>query len=123
MDYKKIRSFARELRRNQTPAEEVFWNKVKNRQFLGLKFNRQFIIQHQDIMESRAYFIADFHCFEHKLIIEIDGPIHEFQVQYDRIRENILIEMGYKVIRFKNEEVLQNWSKVEAQLRKVIHST
>ncbi len=112
MKYAQILSFARELRKNQTPAEKLFWSKVRNRRFLGLKFNRQFIIEH----DNSSYFIADFHCHEKKLIVEIDGEIHYRQQEYDQIREEILRELGYKIVRFRNEDVIQNWSKVEKKL-------
>ncbi len=116
MQYKQILNYARELRKNQTKAEKFFWMQVRNRRFSGLKFNRQFIIEH----ESRSYFIADFYCHQHKLIIEIDGEIHQQQVEYDRIRESILIEMGFTIIRIKNHEILNNWNDVEKKLVDVL---
>ena len=109
MNYNKILEYARSLRKNQTPAEKIFWEKVRNRRFLGLKFNRQFIIEHQ----NRSYFIADFHCFEKKIIVEIDGKIHLQQLDYDIIREDILKEMGYKILRFTNNEVSNDWNSVK----------
>ncbi|WP_420317607.1 endonuclease domain-containing protein [Ekhidna sp.] len=114
MNYSKIKAFARELRKNQTEAEAYFWAKKRNRKFLNCKINRQYIIEH----ESRSYFIADFFCFEKKLIIELDGNIHKLQVQYDRIREDILKSMGYSIVRFSNEDVLKNWDKVSDRLEK-----
>jgi len=113
MKYSQILEFARSLRKNQTPAENIFWQNVRNRKFLGLKFNRQFVIEHG----SQNYFIADFHCFEKKFIIEIDGDIHRYQLEYDRIREDILKEMGYSIIRFRNEDVLSNWDEVKNKLK------
>ena len=113
MKHSQILEFSRTLRKNQTPAENIFWQNVRNKKFLGLKFNRQFVIEH----ESRSYFIADFHCFEKKLIVEIDGDVHKYQLEYDRIREDILKEMGYSIVRFKNEDVLHNWDKVENELK------
>jgi very-short-patch-repair endonuclease len=118
MTYQQIKQFARELRKNQTPAEAFFWEKVRNRRFLGKKINRQFIIQHENIMGKRRFFIADFYCHEHKLVIEIDGGIHgqKDQLAYDRIREDMLEEMGYAVVRFRNEEVLERWEDVAGVL-------
>ena len=112
MRYLEVLSYARELRKNQTKAEAVFWSKVRNRRFHGHKFNRQFIIEHQ----KSNYFIADFHCFKKKLIVEIDGKIHLKRVEEDRNRDAILSELGYTTVRFKNEEVLNNWKKVEVRL-------
>ncbi|MEM7375083.1 MAG: endonuclease domain-containing protein [Bacteroidota bacterium] len=116
MTYQKILQFAREMRKNPTPAERFFWEKVRNRRFLGKKFNRQFIIQQEEIAGQRRFFIADFHCHEWKLIVELDGKIHLQQMDYDQIREARLIEMGFRVIRFNNEEVLENWEMVAERL-------
>lgn len=118
MTYETIKKFARELRKNQTPAESLFWEKVRNRRFLGKKINRQFTIQHENIMGKKRFFIADFYCHEKKLIIEIDGGIHTLpeQMEYDLIREDILREMGFVVIRFTNEMVLERWGYVEEVL-------
>jgi very-short-patch-repair endonuclease len=120
MTYKDIKTFARELRKNQTPAELFFWNKVRKRQFMGLRFNRQFIIQHSNVLGKKSYFIPDFFCFERKIIVEIDGKIHDQQKEYDEIRTTILKEMGYYIIRFENDQVLNNWNKVAQTLETFI---
>ena len=120
MRYKDILHFARELRKNQTPAEQFFWEKVRNRRFMGKKFTRQFIIEHSDIQGDKSFFIADFHCREKRLVVELDGNIHKEQVEYDRMREEILREMGFVIIRFRNEEVLENWNRVAERLREAL---
>jgi len=117
MEYKQILSFARALRKNQTPAEKHFWEKTRNRKLFGLKFRRQHIIQHANILGNKSFFIADFFCGEKKLIVEIDGKIHLQKKEYDEIREEILAEMGFTVIRFWNEQVLENWELVEEKLK------
>ncbi len=119
MTYEAIKQFARNLRKNQTPAEAIFWEKVRNRRLAGKKINRQFVIQHENIMGNRRFFIADFYCHEQRLIVEIDGGIHAQveQMEYDRIREDILEEMGYKIIRFTNEAVLEDWGRVDVALK------
>ena len=89
---------------------------------MGLKFNRQFIIEHANILGKKSYFIADFHSFSMKIIVEIDGGIHDSQIEYDQIRETVLMEMGYKIIRFKNEAVLTNWKKVAEDLEVFVAS-
>jgi very-short-patch-repair endonuclease len=111
---------ARKLRKNQTIAESVFWNHVRNRRFLDLKFTRQFVIEHSNIMGSKEFYIADFHCHALKMIVEIDGPIHLLQKDYDELRQQHLVEMGFHVIRFKNEEIIENWDAAEEQLRIVV---
>ena len=112
MEYSQILQFARELRKNQTRAEKFFWKHVRNRRFKGLKFNRQFIIEH----ERNSYFIADFYCHQYNLIVEIDGEIHAYQIEYDQIREDVLAGLGYNIIRFDNQEVLNKWNDVERKL-------
>lgn len=67
-DYKKILTYAREMRKTPTPAETLMWGNLRGRKFHNKKFNRQFIIKHGGFMTSENYFIADFYCHEHKLI-------------------------------------------------------
>jgi very-short-patch-repair endonuclease len=116
MSYDKILAFARYLRKNATPAEDFFWEKVRNRQLLGRKFYRQHIIQHAEEDGTKRFFIADFYCHASKLLIELDGSIHRQQAEYDRLRQEILEEMGFQILRFSNEAVLEEWSAVEAAL-------
>jgi len=118
--YKKILGFARKMRKNPTDAEHLMWGNLRGRKFYGKKFNRQFVIKHDGFGIKESYFIADFHCHEYKLIIEIDGDIHLKQVEYDKMREEILVELGYKIIRIKNEEVLKNITVALNKLREAI---
>ncbi|MEM7656101.1 MAG: endonuclease domain-containing protein [Bacteroidota bacterium] len=115
--YQRILAFAREMRKNPTPAERFCWQKVRNRKLDGKKFNRQFVIQHDDILGIAKFFIADFYCHAHRLVIELDGKIHQTQLEYDQIREDRLIELGYQVVRFSNEQVISDWQGVEEKLR------
>ena len=112
MKYSKILSYARELRNNQTKAEKFFWSKVRNRLLSDFKFNRQYIIEY----ENSGYFIVDCYCHEKKLIVEIDGKIHLKKLDEDQNREAMHKEMGYNVLRLKNEEVLNDWINVEIKL-------
>jgi very-short-patch-repair endonuclease len=95
--------FARQLRRNETKPEKIMWKLLRNRRFLGFKFRRQHVIEG---------FIADFYCHKLKFIVEIDGGIHKKQKRYDEIRDVILMSKGYSIIRFKNEDVVENLSTV-----------
>ena len=95
------------LRRNQTKAESVFWQEVRNKK-LGYKFRRQFQI---------GSYIVDFYCRELQLIIELDGPIHQYQATYDKNRENWLKKGGFFIVRYLNDEVL---FEREAMLRHLI---
>lgn len=114
--HQKILEFAREMRKNPTPAERFFWERVRNRRLADKKFRRQYIIQHEEIVGRKRFFIADFYCHEHQLIVELDGDIHRQQIEYDKIREEKLIDMGLRVIRFSNEKVLQQWDVVLGEL-------
>ena len=117
MDFgkKSIRDLSRELRKKNTPAEAVVWQLLRNRKFMGLKFVRQFPFVYGNIDTRKLFFIADFYCAEKKLIIELDGSIHNFQKDYDVNRDKMLEEKGLRVIRFANEEV----NDVEAFLEKL----
>jgi very-short-patch-repair endonuclease len=98
-------SRARELRQNMTEAEKMLWKELRNRKFIGLKFVRQHPLIYQVINNEPRYFIADFMCYEKKLVIEVDGLIHEFQEEEDQHREEILKSLGLTILRIKNEEV------------------
>jgi len=93
---------ARFLRKNQTEAEEMLWQLVRNKQLNGLKIRRQHPIEEG--------FILDFYCHEVRLAIEVDGGYHNKKDVYlaDQDRTQRLNTMGIRVIRFTNEEVLDN---------------
>ena len=110
---------ARKLRKQSTRAEKIFWENVRNRKVENIKFNRQFPIYFEYEGQKR-FFIADFYCHENKLIIEIDGGIHEQQKDYDELRTAIINELGMKVIRFKNEKVMNNLDKVIEELMRIL---
>ncbi|MFA5837503.1 MAG: DUF559 domain-containing protein [Bellilinea sp.] len=95
----------REMRKNATDAEALLWQLLRDRQFLGYKFRRQHPI---------AGFIADFYCHEAHLIIELDGAGHaeDSQASYDTERTQNLEALGLQVIRFWNQQVLENPSQV-----------
>jgi len=96
---------SRNLRRAMTPSEKKLWEKLRKRRFQGLRFLRQYLIVYQENQLKTDYFIVDFYCHEKKLIIEVDGKIHEKQREEDKHREDILRNLGYHTIRFKNEEL------------------
>ena len=97
----------RELRKRQTPAEALLWSALRNRRFLGFKFNRQHPIFH-DFDGIETFFIADFFCHELKLVIEVDGPVHTTQAASDRHRDLILRTLGLRVLHFENTAVIKN---------------
>jgi very-short-patch-repair endonuclease len=89
----------RELRRNQTNAERALWAKIRNKQFLEMKFFRQY---------SFGSYILDFYCPEKKLAVELDGGQHNQPEgrEYDTVRTSYLNAHGVEVLRFWNNEVL-----------------
>ena len=101
--YPPILANARELRQPQTPAESKLWARLRNRQLGGFKFRRQHPI---------GRFIVDFYCAATRLVIEIDGDSHAEQVEYDQARTAWLSEQGYRVIRFRNQDVYRRVDEV-----------
>ena len=110
---------ARDLRKRNTVAEDAFWQMVRNRKFLGFKFKRQFPIKF-DYGDRKRFFIADFYCHEKKLVVEIDGGIHESQKEYDKLRDEIIRILGLQIIRFRNIEVLNNLKKIKTDLSLIL---
>jgi len=106
-------SNAQYLRENMTNAESLFWNRVKSKQFHGLKFRRQHPIHK---------YIADFYCHKLKLIIEIDGDYHNStkQKEYDILRTKDLNFQDIEVLRFTNDEVENEIEKVLKAIEKYI---
>ena len=107
----------RELRKSQTNAEKIFWEAVRNRKYAGLKFYRQYPIFY-DYTGKETFYIADFFCYEKKLVIEIDGKLHDYQKKQDKTRTDIINLLGIEVIRFNNEEIENNLERVLEKIKK-----
>ena len=99
-----LKDNARKNRIGQTDAEKVLWEYLR-RNALGVRFRRQFII---------GDFITDFACIEKKLVVEVDGLYHstEEQIEEDRKRTFHLSQLGFRVLRFTNEEIMTDINKV-----------
>ncbi len=110
---------ARWLRKNQTLAEKKFWSVVRNKQILGFKFLRQYPVYFEWENKTR-FFIADFYCDSLKLVVEIDGGIHEQQKDYDILREKIIQSKNLRIVRINNENVLQKTNTVVLNLENII---
>ncbi len=106
-DFDKVKIRAKELRRNLTQAEANLWARLRNRQLGGLKFRRQHPV---------GPFIADFYCAEHRLVVEIDGDIHDLRIEQDQERTWQFEKYGYNVIRFPNGQVEQDLESVLASI-------
>ncbi len=103
---------AKELRNHMTRAEELLWNRLSGKQIENVRFRRQHPI---DI------FIADFYCHQARLVVELDGPIHENRREYDEGRTAEMGKHNLKVIRFNNYDVETDIEtvilKIEAEVR------
>ena len=105
---------SRDLRRSQTDAESLLWYRLKDRGLAGWKFRRQVPLER---------FFADFLCAQGKLVVEIDGGQHVGRAVYDAARSARFEEQGYRVLRFWNDEVLnQPERELEVILRELSQS-
>jgi len=109
---KPLFQMAREHRNNSTPAEEILWNYLKTKPF-GIKFRRQ---------HPYSIYILDFYCHSLKLVIEVDGSIHNLkEVKNNDIeRQRHLEKDGLRVVRFTNDELIYNYKKVIEDLNILI---
>ena len=87
---------AKQLRRHATPEENLLWQQLRRNQLNGLHFRRQQIIEG---------FIVDFYCHAAGLIVELDGPVHDQQIEYDEERDRVLAARGLRILRVKNEDI------------------
>lgn len=92
----RLRTVARQMRTEPTPAEDLLWQRLRGRQLCGYKSRRQHTLDR---------FIVDFCCPSVGLIVEVDGDVHRLQVEADQEREADLTNLGFRVIRFTNEQV------------------
>ena len=99
---------AKELRRDMTPAEKVLWQELRANK-LGVHFRRQQVI---------AGFIVDFYCHKAGLVVEVDGDIHDLQKGEDVRREKALRELGLRIVRFRNDEVVKDLPTMIEKIRK-----
>ena len=102
-----LHQLAWELRNNPTPAEAVLWAALSGKKLSQLRF------QH-----PVGHFILDFYCASCKMVVELDGSIHDTWAEEDAARTEYLTAFGCRVIRFRNEEVLNNLGAVLAKLQK-----
>ena len=110
--YNLLKDFAKQNRKNATPAEDILWENIRNK-VLGFEFRRQHII---------ADFIADFVCLDKMLVIEVDGGYHSEreQIEDDELRTERLNRLGFQVIRFTNEEILYDIESVLQEIQNTL---
>jgi len=102
-----LKERAKELRKNGTLSEVLFWNKIKNKQFKSLDFDRQKII---------GNYIVDFYCAGCGVIIEIDGNSHDGKEEYDAVRDEYLRSLSLTLIHIKDIDIKRNIDKVMEML-------
>ncbi len=106
-------AWVRRLRAEQTEAEAALWQLLRNRKLIGEKFRRQVPI---------SRYVVDFYCHERKLVVELDGAIHENPDQqlHDQNRDTFLHSLGLRILRFSNEEALGTTQAVLDQILKAL---
>jgi very-short-patch-repair endonuclease len=105
-----IVELSREFRRNQTTAESELWKRLRSNSLSGIKFRRQYAI---------GRYIADFYCSKANLVIEIDGKIHETidKKEYDLIRESEIRARNIRILRFTNEQIMNDIKVVLCKIK------
>jgi very-short-patch-repair endonuclease len=111
--WSKVNLLVRKMRKEPTDSENVLWQELRGHKLNRLKFRRQ---------HSIDKFVVDFYCREKKLIIEVDGDVHDFQKENDIIRQEFLEEIGYAVLRIKNEDIINDLKKVLEKIKSSINS-
>ncbi len=108
-----LAKLARQLRRNQTSPEKLLWQLLRNRQLFGFKFRRQ----HQF-----GNYVTDFYCREAQLVIECDGAVHDLNERWhhDQNRDAYMIPVGLRVLRFSNDQVLNDTEGVLEEIAKYL---
>lgn len=109
------------LRKNQTGAEKLLWTQLRNRKLAGIKFYRQYPIFY-DLTGKESFFIADFFSPVKKLVIELDGEYHDYRLAHDKARTEIIELLGLKVLRFRNEIILNKPNEVINTILKEVHN-
>ena len=105
-----LKQFRKILRHNLTPSEAFLWKHLKSRQLEGRRFTKQHSINN---------FSVDFYCAKERLIIELDGEVHNNPeaLAYDQLRTKQLTTLGYNVIRFENKMVFDNLASLLSEIK------
>ncbi|MDZ7718807.1 MAG: endonuclease domain-containing protein [Balneolaceae bacterium] len=114
---KTITELAREFRKNPTESEKILWEQLRKRRLDGHRFVRQKPLIYEQNQKQRFFFIADFYCAQKKLVIEVDGPVHEYQQYYDYQRDLVLEKLGLRTLRISNREL----EDMETVKRKILN--
>jgi len=109
---RKMVEIARQFRKNPTPSEEILWQALRGKQLDGVKFRRQ---------QPIGPFVVDFFAPSHRLIVEVDGPIHETQQTADAERQRLLESLGLRFVRLPADLVEQNLPAALERIRAALH--
>ena len=115
MKYHEIKKIARDLRKQQTPAEKLLWSFLCNKKLEGRRFLRQHPVIYFSSGNEHFFYIPDFYCRKEMLVVELDGPVHNHQKERDKKRDLILQSKSLKVLRINNEELMD----IEKVLNKI----
>jgi very-short-patch-repair endonuclease len=105
MKYSELKEIARKFRNNPTPEEKMLWECIRKDQILGRRFLRQHPIIYESVHNEHFFFIPDFYCASSKLVVEVDGRIHDYQQGRDQHRDEILRAKGLRILRITNDEL------------------
>lgn len=105
--WEKLKPLARQMRTLATEAEESLWLQIRGQRLNRFRFRRQHALER---------FVVDFYCASARLVVEVDGPVHQYNQAEDEIRDQYLQSLGLRVLRFTNEEVLQNTQSVIGEI-------
>jgi len=111
--WQKLKPHAREMRKKPTIAEDRLWQRLRKKKRSGFKFRRQYAI---------ASFIVGFYCAAARLVIEVDGPPHTQQDEYDKLRDAYLQHLGLHVLHFSNDAVMRDVDGVLQTIREALHA-
>ena len=109
--WEQLRPIAQQMRSAPTEGEKTLWLHLRKQRLLGFKFRRQQAIHR---------FIVDFYCREARLVVEVDGPIHQYTPQQDAIRSQFLESLGLQVLRFTNEQAAESCEVVTQRIAEAL---
>jgi very-short-patch-repair endonuclease len=110
----KMTGVARQFRREPTVSENILWQAIRGHKLDGRRFRRQ---------QPIGVFVVDFLCSSERLIVEVDGSVHDFQQERDQQRQNFLESLNFTVVRITNEQVEKHLDSALASIRQAFNST
>ena len=112
--WEQFKPLARRKRREPVAAEKQLWRNLRGKRLGGFRFRRQHAIDR---------FIVDFYCAETRLVVEVDGPTHDGTIEADAQRQRVLEALGFRVLRFRNEEVFEELGMVLRKIAEVLKNS